>query len=56
MVEKVFTLRWGKGVRSLGISELNTLWKFWIGRKSLKADQDFDYWLHHIFLDLGWEP
>lgn len=56
MVEKAFSLRWGKGVRSLGISELITLWKFWVGRKSLKPDQDFDYWLHRIFLDLVQEP
>lgn len=52
MVEKAFSLRWG----SLEISELTTLWKFWVGRKILTTDQDFDYWLHRIFLDLGQEP
>lgn len=46
-----------KGMISLGISRGSSVsGKLWVGRKILKAGQNMDYWMPHVFLDLGQEP
>lgn len=46
-----------KGLISLGISMSSSLYgRLQVGRKTLKAGQNIDNWLPHMYLDLGQEP